>query len=88
MRLRGRLAALGLAAVCVCASAACAADRGSGQEPTPSLEVVSWWTSGSEQKALTVLFDAYRAAHSAATVTNGAVAGGGGSNAQVGLAQR
>jgi glucose/mannose transport system substrate-binding protein len=50
--------------------------------------VVSWWTSGSEQQALTVLFNAYRAAHPGATVTNRAVAGGGGSNAQVVLAQR
>jgi glucose/mannose transport system substrate-binding protein len=50
--------------------------------------VVSWWTSGSEQQALTVLFDAYRAAHPGAAVTNRAVAGGGGSNAQVVLAQR
>ena len=31
-------------------------------EPTTNLEVVSWWTSGSEQQALNVLFDAYRAA--------------------------
>ncbi|MDT7583650.1 MAG: glucose/mannose transport system substrate-binding protein [Pseudonocardiales bacterium] len=88
MRLRGRLAALGLTAVCVCASAACGADRGSSQEPTHSLEVVSWWTSGSEQQALTALLDAYRTAHPGVTVTNGAVAGGGGSNAQVVLAQR
>ncbi len=35
-----------------------------------------------------MLFDAYRAAHPGVTVTNGAVAGGGGSNAQVVLAQR
>jgi glucose/mannose transport system substrate-binding protein len=86
MRLRGSIVALGLAVVC--ALAGCAADRGSSPESTPNLEVVSWWTSGSEQQALTVLFDAYRAAHPGVTVTNGAVAGGGGSNAQVVLAQR
>jgi glucose/mannose transport system substrate-binding protein len=86
MRLRGLLAALGLVIACV--SVACAHDRGVSQRSATDLEVVSWWTSGSEQQALTVLFDAYRAAHSAATVTNGAVAGGGGSNAQVVLAQR
>jgi glucose/mannose transport system substrate-binding protein len=86
MRLRGRLVALGLAIACV--SVACASDRGSGREPTTGLEVVSWWTSGSEQQALNVLIDAYRTAHPGMTVTNAAVAGGGGSNAQVVLAQR
>jgi glucose/mannose transport system substrate-binding protein len=69
-------------------SAACALDRGVSQRSATDLEVVSWWTSGSEQQALTVLFDAYRAAHLGATVTNGAVAGGGGGNAQVVLTQR
>jgi glucose/mannose transport system substrate-binding protein len=58
------------------------------QRSATDLEVVSWWTSGSEKQGLTVLFDAYRAAHPGATVINGAVAGGGGSNAQVVLAQR
>jgi glucose/mannose transport system substrate-binding protein len=86
MRLRGCLVALGLAVVC--ASAACAPDRGSSQASTTGLEVVSWWTSGSEQRALNVLFDGYRAAHPGTTVTNAAVVGGGGSNAQVVLAQR
>jgi glucose/mannose transport system substrate-binding protein len=87
MRLRGlRVAALGLAVACV--AAACASDQGSSQDPTKNLEVVSWWTSGSEQQALTVLFDAYRAAHPGVTVTNSAVVGGGGGNAQVVLAQR
>ncbi len=86
MRLRVLLAALGLVIASVLV--ACAPDREVSQRPTTGLEVVSWWTSGSEQQALTVLFDAYRAAHPGATVTNRAVAGGGGSNAQVVLAQR
>ena len=86
MRLRRLLAALGL--VIACASVACAPDVGVSQRSATDLEVVSWWTSGSEQQALTVLFDAYRAAHAGAKVTNGAVAGGGGSNAQVVLTQR
>lgn len=86
MRLRSLLAALGLVIACV--SVACAPDRGVSQRSATGLEVVSWWTSGSEQQALTVLFNAYRAAHPGATVTNRAVAGGGGSNAQVVLAQR
>jgi glucose/mannose transport system substrate-binding protein len=86
MRFRGLLAVLGLVIACV--SVACASDRGMNQRSGTDLEVVSWWTSGSEQQALTVLFDAYRAAHPGAAVTNRAVAGGGGSNAQVVLAQR
>ena len=86
MRLRSLLAAFGLVIACV--SVACAPDRGVSQRSATGLEVVSWWTSGSEQQALTVLFNAYRAAHPGATVTNRAVAGGGGSNAQVVLAQR
>lgn len=86
MRLRVLLAALGLVIASV--SVACAPDRDVGQRSATDLEVVSWWTSGSEQQALTVLFDAYRAAHPGAAVTNRAVAGGGGSNAQVVLAQR
>ena len=86
MRLRRLLAALGL--VIACGSVACAPDVGVSQRSGTDLEVVSWWTSGSEQQALTVLFDSYRAAHAGAKVTNGAVAGGGGSNAQVVLTQR
>ncbi len=86
MRLRGLLAVLGLTIACV--SVACAPDRGVSQRSATDLEVVSWWTSGSEHQALTVLFDAYRAAHSGATVTNAAVEGGGGGNAQVVLTQR
>ena len=86
MRLRVLLVALGLVIASV--SVACAPDREVSQRSATGLEVVSWWTSGSEQQALTVLFDAYRAAHPGAAVTNRAVAGGGGSNAQVVLAQR
>jgi glucose/mannose transport system substrate-binding protein len=81
---RRRLAALAVAVACV--SAACSA--GGADRPTGGLEVVSWWTSGSEQRALAVLVDGYRAQHPDVTVTNGAVAGGAGSNAQVVLAQR
>jgi glucose/mannose transport system substrate-binding protein len=81
---RRRLAALAVAVACV--SAACSA--GGADRPTGALEVVSWWTSGSEQRALAVLVDGYRTQHPDVTVTNGAVAGGAGSNAQVVLAQR
>ncbi|PQP16519.1 ABC transporter substrate-binding protein [Rhodococcus opacus] len=67
----------------------------SGTEATPpstdktnQLDVLSWWTSGSEAKALSVLLDDFRAAHPGVNVVNGAVAGGAGSNAAVVLAQR
>jgi glucose/mannose transport system substrate-binding protein len=68
--------------------AGCSSDTPSATGPTPNLEVVSWWTSGSEQQSLGVLFDSYRAGHSGVDVANATVAGGGGSNAQVVLAQR
>jgi glucose/mannose transport system substrate-binding protein len=56
--------------------------------PTRNLEVLSWWTSGSERAALNVLFDDFRTAHPGVDVRNAAVAGGGGSNAHVVLANR
>jgi glucose/mannose transport system substrate-binding protein len=86
MRLR-RLA--GVLALVLVASVACSPDEsGSGNEATANLEVISWWTSGSEEQALNVLFDAYKEAHPEVTIVNATVAGGGGSNASVVLAQR
>jgi glucose/mannose transport system substrate-binding protein len=55
---------------------------------TKQLEVVSWWTSGSEAAALNALFAAFRKANPGVEVVNGAVAGGAGSNAIVELAKR
>jgi glucose/mannose transport system substrate-binding protein len=52
------------------------------------LEVISWWTSGSESAALNVIFDNFKQSHPSVNVVNAAVAGGGGSNAQVVLATR
>jgi glucose/mannose transport system substrate-binding protein len=86
MRIRRLAAALALTLI---ASAACTTDQTrSSNEPTTNLEVISWWTSGSEEQALNVLFDAYRKAHPDVTIVNATVAGGGGSNASVVLAQR
>jgi glucose/mannose transport system substrate-binding protein len=86
MRIRRLAAALALTLI---ASAACTTDQTrSSSEPTTNLEVISWWTSGSEEQALNVLFDAYRKAHPDVTIVNATVAGGGGSNASVVLAQR
>jgi glucose/mannose transport system substrate-binding protein len=53
-----------------------------------NLEVFSWWTSGSESAALKTLFTAYTTANPGGKVVNGAVAGGGGSNAQAVLQTR
>jgi glucose/mannose transport system substrate-binding protein len=55
---------------------------------TKQLEVVSWWTSGSEAAALDALFAAFRRSNPGVDVVNGAVAGGAGSNAIVELARR
>jgi len=43
---------------------------------TKSLEVVSWWTSGSEATALDTLFAAFRQSNPGVDAVNGAVAGG------------
>jgi glucose/mannose transport system substrate-binding protein len=56
--------------------------------PTKSLEVASWWTSGSESAALNVLFDRFRQSHPDVTIDNAAVKGGAGSNVQIVLARR
>jgi glucose/mannose transport system substrate-binding protein len=57
-------------------------------EPTDQLDVVSWWVSPSEHPAFEVLLDAFRAKNADVTVTDGTIAGGGGSNVQVALAAR
>jgi glucose/mannose transport system substrate-binding protein len=56
--------------------------------PTKKLEVFSWWTSGSEDAALKELFSTFKTADPGVAITNGAVAGGGGSNAQAVLQTR
>ncbi|MFV0426629.1 MAG: ABC transporter substrate-binding protein [Beutenbergiaceae bacterium] len=75
------------------ALAACAANTPSGggdggSEGSDTLEVVSWWTSGSEAEALQVLFDAVAADREGLQVSNAAVSGGGGANAQQALNAR
>jgi glucose/mannose transport system substrate-binding protein len=68
--------------------ASCAGPGSTTSVPTRNLEVLSWWTSGSERAALNVLLDDFRTAHPGVAVRNAAVAGGGGSNAHVVLANR
>lgn len=52
------------------------------------LEVFSWWTSGSESAALKAMIDGYLKTSPGIDVVNGAVAGGGGGNAQAVLQTR
>jgi glucose/mannose transport system substrate-binding protein len=83
-----RFVAAAVAALAL-ASGACGDDSPtSATTSTKQLEVVSWWTSGSEAAALNVLFAAFRASNPGVDVTNAAVAGGAGSNAIVELAKR
>jgi glucose/mannose transport system substrate-binding protein len=68
---------------------ACGADKPtSATTDTKRLEVVSWWTSGSEAAALDALFAAFRESNPGVDAVNGAVAGGAGSKAIVELAKR
>jgi glucose/mannose transport system substrate-binding protein len=60
----------------------------SATKDTKQLEVVSWWTSGSEAAALDALFAAFRASNAGVDAENGAVPGGAGSKAIVALAKR
>ncbi len=53
-----------------------------------TLEVSSWWTSGSESAALNVLFDRFKQAFPGVAIDSAAVKGGAGSNVQIVLATR
>jgi glucose/mannose transport system substrate-binding protein len=86
---RRRAVALAAAVVAlVLTSGACGNSPTSATTSTKQLEVVSWWTSGSEAPALDALFAAFRRSNPGVDVVNGAVAGGAGSNAIVALAKR
>jgi glucose/mannose transport system substrate-binding protein len=82
------------AAVAVALSMALAVSACGSQEPTSAakqtnqLEVMSWWTSGSEAAALNTLLTAFRQANPGVETVNAAVAGGAGSEAIVALAKR
>ncbi len=64
------------------------ADSAATSDLSGELEVFSWWTSGSEDSALQALLGAFSAAAPGVEIVNGAVAGGGGANAQAVLATR
>jgi glucose/mannose transport system substrate-binding protein len=80
-------AAAGLAAFALTLGA-CGNSPTSATKSTKQLEVVSWWTSGSESAALNALFAGFRKSSPGVDVVNGAVPGGAGSNAIVELAKR
>src|SRR5215203_5506276 len=91
-------AALAVTAASVLALSACggAGSSGSpgaegsatGEAGGGTLEVFSWWTSGSEAAALKVLEDAFTTAAPGVSYKNSAVSGGGGSNARTVLSTR
>lgn len=82
MRLRKIAAALTVGAL---ALAGCSSGNDAS---TDSLEVMTWWTSNSEAPAFQVITDAYTSAHPDVNLTDNAVQGGSGGNAQVVLASR
>jgi glucose/mannose transport system substrate-binding protein len=88
-RTRRAAIALGTTVVVMAALSGCAANGTSSDENAAnSLEITSWWTSGSEEAALNVLIDAVKASDPGLTVDNFAVSGGGGANARQALAAR
>jgi glucose/mannose transport system substrate-binding protein len=88
-RRRGPAAVVAILALAVSGLGACGSDEPTSAETsTDRLEVVSWWTSGSEAAALDALFNGFRQTTPNVDVVNGAVAGGAGSKAIVALAQR
>jgi glucose/mannose transport system substrate-binding protein len=84
-----RAAAAAAAAALVVALGGCGGNSPTNADTsTKRLDVVSWWTSGSEAAALNVLVNSFRDANPGVEVVNDAVAGGAGSNAIVELAKR
>ena len=77
-----------VAAIALALSACGGETPTSATTSTKRLEVVSWWTSGSEAAALRVLFATFRRSNPGVRAINAAVPGGAGSNAIVELAKR
>lgn len=75
-----KAAAASFAVVLGLTACSSAGNAGGGGTGTKSLEVFSFWTSGSESAALTKLFDTYKSQYPGVDITNGAVSGGAGSN--------
>jgi glucose/mannose transport system substrate-binding protein len=84
-----RRAAVAVALTMALPVSACGgAEPTSASKDTKQLEIVSWWTSGSEAAALNTLLAAFRQANPGVEPVNAAVAGGAGSQAIVELAKR
>ena len=83
-----RIAAAAVALALLAATGCGAEKPTSATTDTKKLEVVSWWTSGSEAAALDALLTAFRQENPGVDAVNGAVAGGAGSQAIVALAKR
>lgn len=79
---RTTLWAAALTAAALTATACGSGATRNGGSATGKVEVFSWWTSGSEAAALDALIVNYERANPGVKVQNGAVSGGGGSNAQ------
>jgi glucose/mannose transport system substrate-binding protein len=71
-----------------CGGGSSTAPSASNNSNGNKLEVFSWWTSGSESAALKTLFTAFTKADPGVSVTNAAVSGGAGANAQAVLQTR
>ncbi|MFF5233349.1 ABC transporter substrate-binding protein [Dactylosporangium sp. NPDC000521] len=81
--------AVAVVALIALAVAGCGAQKPtSATTDTKQLEVVSWWTSGSEATALNVLLSAVHQTNPNVDVVNAAVTGGAGSQAVVALSKR
>lgn len=87
-KLKGVLALASAAGMVALSGCAANQPAGSSTGGTNSLEITSWWTSGSEAEALNVLIDGTKAASPGLDVDNSAVSGGGGANARQALAAR
>jgi glucose/mannose transport system substrate-binding protein len=87
--MNGRRGVAAAVALLTLAVSGCGADAPtSATTDTRRLEVVSWWTSGSEAAALDTLLTAFRQTNPDVDPVNAAVAGGAGSQAIVALAKR
>jgi glucose/mannose transport system substrate-binding protein len=79
---------LAAGALTACGGSSSTSTGGAAATKGNQLEIFSWWTSGSENAALKQLFKSFNTAEPGAKITNGAVAGGGGGNAQAVLQTR
>ena len=71
-----------------CSSNATPAPSSGGGGAQTAIEVVSWWTTGGEASGFNAIIDKFNADNPTLKVTNSAIAGGAGSNAQAALQNR